>query len=228
MTVPPFVVRFSLCAPQTHFAVADEDGKIRILDSTKPASKRAACVKEFDAHNNAIFDVAWFPSDPGLLISASGDQTLALWDVTSALKVSTFRGHSSSVKTVSICGSTPDIFASGGRDGAIRVWDKRCDGRRGVAAASSASASATAAATTAPAAASEEHQARHALGNAHVSLMNQTTPRRKKKHRLAGGVSASPGQPGSCLFLCVFGVCASVYKLACVRVCVEKNLSFCE
>ena len=85
VTVPPFVVRFSLCPPQTHFAVADEDGKIRILDSTKPASK--ACIKEFDAHNNAIFDVAWFPSDPGLLISASGDQTLALWDVASALKV---------------------------------------------------------------------------------------------------------------------------------------------
>ena len=86
MTVPPFVVRFSVTGPQTHFAVADEDGKIRILDSTKLASKDAR-LKEFDAHNNAIFDVAWFPNEPGLLISASGDQTLALWDVASALKV---------------------------------------------------------------------------------------------------------------------------------------------
>jgi denticleless len=50
-------------------------------------------------HRNAVFDVEWMPGENKLL-TASGDQTIALWDIATEQVVSVFRGHSSSVKTV--------------------------------------------------------------------------------------------------------------------------------
>ena len=51
------------------------------------------------AHKNAIFDLDWVPGK-NQLVTASGDQTVALWDVETEQSLRVFRGHSSSVKTV--------------------------------------------------------------------------------------------------------------------------------
>ena len=51
------------------------------------------------AHTNAIFDIDWMPGEAQLL-TASGDQTIALWDVENEKKTCTFGGHKSSVKSV--------------------------------------------------------------------------------------------------------------------------------
>ena len=51
------------------------------------------------SHTNAVFDLEWTVGENSLL-TASGDQTIVLWDVAEEEKVSTFRGHTSSVKTV--------------------------------------------------------------------------------------------------------------------------------
>ena len=46
-----------------------------------------------------MFDLEWTPGENSLL-TASGDQTVVLWDVEEEEKLATFKGHTSSVKTV--------------------------------------------------------------------------------------------------------------------------------
>jgi denticleless len=51
------------------------------------------------AHNNAIFDIAWMPQELKL-ITASGDLTACLWDVSSEIKeLQVFYGHTNSIKS---------------------------------------------------------------------------------------------------------------------------------
>lgn len=61
------------------------------------------------------------------LVSASGDHTAKLWDVTESklVNVTEFHGHSRSVKTAVFRRNDCSVFATGGRDGAILVWDIR-------------------------------------------------------------------------------------------------------
>ena len=47
------------------------------------------------------------------MLTASGDQTVALWDTMEAACLGSFRGHTGSVKCVSPHPSSPDVFASG-------------------------------------------------------------------------------------------------------------------
>ena len=62
------------------------------------------------------------------MITASGDQTLRLWDTGLAEEVGRFRGHSGSIKTV--CpqrGGGQHVFASG----AVGGWVDGAGGRGG-------------------------------------------------------------------------------------------------
>ena len=56
-------------------------------------------VIDWQGHENAVFDVDWVPEE-NRLVTASGDQSAILWNVETQEKVATFRGHTSSVKTV--------------------------------------------------------------------------------------------------------------------------------
>jgi WD40 repeat protein len=56
-------------------------------------------VVDWLGHRNAVFDVEWMPGE-NQLMTASGDQTINLWDVATEQIISVFRGHSSSVKVV--------------------------------------------------------------------------------------------------------------------------------
>lgn len=61
------------------------------------------------------------------LISASGDHTARLWDVSTSklTSIREFCGHSRSVKVASFARDNCNVFATGGRDGAIIIWDTR-------------------------------------------------------------------------------------------------------
>lgn len=61
------------------------------------------------------------------LISASGDHTARLWDVSESKLVSIreFCGHTRSVKVATFRTNDCSVFATGGRDGAILIWDLR-------------------------------------------------------------------------------------------------------
>ena len=57
------------------------------------------CFSDWKAHSNAVFDLAWMSKEDKIL-TGSGDQTICLWDATTAKKLLTFKGHTSSVRSV--------------------------------------------------------------------------------------------------------------------------------
>ncbi|CAG9862850.1 unnamed protein product [Phyllotreta striolata] len=118
---PIFTCKFNPKLSNEHIlALANEDGKL-VVHNCRDRSRYG-----IRAHNNAIFDLAW-TSDASNIITASGDHTTKLYDVQSGelRPISTFCGHSRSIKTVAAEPDDPAVFATGGRDGTIIVWDRR-------------------------------------------------------------------------------------------------------
>lgn len=74
----------------------------------------------FDGHTAAVRDVR-FSHDGAMLVSASQDNTIRVWDVASANAVKTFRGHDSWVRS---CRFNPDgrSVISGSHDERVKVW----------------------------------------------------------------------------------------------------------
>lgn len=121
--VPPFQSRFCYDGGyQNIYSLASEEGNILLLDSNKEPKK--SLLKEWSAHDNAIFDTCWTGHDK--LITASGDKTAILWDVLTSKQLAVCKGHGCSLKTLSIHPENKSIFASGARDGNIMLWDVRC------------------------------------------------------------------------------------------------------
>ncbi|ETN59641.1 lethal(2)denticleless [Anopheles darlingi] len=126
---PILAAKFAKCAGYEHvLAIANEDGKLAIQNTNEgneePGGERA--LDGVQCHYNAVFDIEWMPGEMKI-VTASGDHTAQLWSVTESDLVSTqaFRGHSRSVKTAAFRRDDPAIFATGGRDGAILIWDIR-------------------------------------------------------------------------------------------------------
>ncbi|XP_035786857.1 protein lethal(2)denticleless-like [Anopheles albimanus] len=126
---PILAAKFAKCTGYEHvLAIANEDGKLAIQNTNEgneePGGERA--LDGVQCHYNAVFDIEWMPGEMKI-VTASGDHTAQLWSVTESDLVSTqaFRGHSRSVKTAAFRRDDPAIFATGGRDGAILIWDIR-------------------------------------------------------------------------------------------------------
>ncbi|XP_052873589.1 protein lethal(2)denticleless [Anopheles cruzii] len=126
---PILAAKFAKCSGrQNVLAIANEDGKIAIQDTNRwnkePGGERS--LDGVQCHFNAVFDVEWMPGEMKI-VTASGDHTAQLLSLTNAELVRTqvFSGHSRSVKTVAFQCDDPAVFATGGRDGAIIVWDIR-------------------------------------------------------------------------------------------------------
>lgn len=66
-------------------------------------------VIEWSVHKNAIFDLEWLPHVPRI-VTASGHQIACLVDVLTQQTVDTFKGHSSSLKTVAARKTDPCKF----------------------------------------------------------------------------------------------------------------------
>ncbi|XP_053394670.1 denticleless protein homolog [Mercenaria mercenaria] len=123
--IPPLACSFSKGKRTGHIlALVDECGSV-VLYNTNLAGDQAY-ITDWVAHNNAVFDVEWMAQEQKLL-TASGDQTIGLWDVPSKKKLLTFKGHSSSVRSVRYRPQDDAVFASGSRDGHVRLWDTRCN-----------------------------------------------------------------------------------------------------
>uniref|UniRef100_A0A9J8BR58 Denticleless E3 ubiquitin protein ligase homolog (Drosophila) n=1 Tax=Cyprinus carpio carpio TaxID=630221 RepID=A0A9J8BR58_CYPCA len=126
--VPPFGCTFS-SAPgqQNSLAVANEEGIVTIFTT---GEKQSSVLKEWQAHDNAVFDIAWVPG-ANSLVTASGDQTARLWDVITGDLLGTFKGHQCSLKSVAFSKQERAVFSTGGRDGNIMIWDTRCSKKDG-------------------------------------------------------------------------------------------------
>ncbi|KAK3092677.1 hypothetical protein FSP39_005770 [Pinctada imbricata] len=108
--------------------VVDEKGDAMLYDTRKTG--QYALLKVWQTHTNAVFDTDWIPGEDKIL-TASGDQTVALWDVSTGQRINVFRGHTSSVRTVNVQRDHSAVFATGSRDGHIMVWDTRCTKKDG-------------------------------------------------------------------------------------------------
>ncbi|XP_026147295.1 denticleless protein homolog isoform X1 [Carassius auratus] len=126
--VPPFGCTFSSApAQQNSLAAANEEGFVTIFST---GEKQSSVLKEWQAHDNAVFDIAWVPG-ANRLVTASGDQTARLWDVITGDLLGTFKGHQCSLKSVAFSKQEKAVFSTGGRDGNIMIWDTRCSKKDG-------------------------------------------------------------------------------------------------
>uniref|UniRef100_A0A4W5P0Y7 Denticleless E3 ubiquitin protein ligase homolog (Drosophila) n=1 Tax=Hucho hucho TaxID=62062 RepID=A0A4W5P0Y7_9TELE len=128
VAVPPFGCAFSTARGlQSLLAVANEEGVLRLYNTE---NRQSPVLKEWMAHENAVFDLAWVPGEASL-VTASGDQMAKLWDVTSGELLGSFKGHQCSLKSVAFTQQEKAVFCTGGRDGNIMVWDTRCSKKDG-------------------------------------------------------------------------------------------------
>ncbi|XP_023152774.2 denticleless protein homolog isoform X1 [Amphiprion ocellaris] len=127
-SVPPFGLAFSSAVTlQNVLAAANEEGIVRIYNTE---SRDNPLLKEWLAHENAVFDIAWVPGEPQL-VTAAGDQTARLWDVKTGELLGSFKGHLCSLKSVAFAPQEKAVFSTGARDGNIMVWDTRCSKKDG-------------------------------------------------------------------------------------------------
>jgi len=123
LSIPPLACAFAKENQNQHIlSVVDEDGYLVLYNTHKTSEE--SVIKTWQIHNNAVFDLEWFAGENKIL-SGSGDQTIVLHDVSTGEKLETFRGHSSSIKSISCRLNDDAVFCSGSRDGNIMFWDKR-------------------------------------------------------------------------------------------------------
>ncbi|KAI4348192.1 hypothetical protein L6164_008946 [Bauhinia variegata] len=132
---PPLALSFCKSAKNSHIvALSDEDGYVSLFDTRRKfpsstsyqenAEKSKIC--DWVAHHNAVFDVCWMKGDTQIL-TASGDQTMKLWDVEAKQCLGVLTGHTGSVKSMSSHPIDVDVIVSGSRDGSFCLWDMRCN-----------------------------------------------------------------------------------------------------
>jgi denticleless len=118
-----------LAVNDDRLVVASEKGCVRIVKTSTDYSFNLNVVNEWQAHYNAIFDIKWRPGFPDHVITGSADQSFSLWDLSTQScfngnAVTTQRSaHTSSIKCISFFDS--NIFATGSRDGHVKIWDLR-------------------------------------------------------------------------------------------------------
>lgn len=135
VTVSPAILRWLfIWFPNAYIAnslvaVGDEEGGIRLLDSSKDDQRGfSTAYLSFRPHMNSIMDLE-FSSDDMLLATASGDQTSMIIDMTTQRPIHCLSNHVSSVKRVQFQpGANNKVLATCSRDGNVNIWDLRCKG----------------------------------------------------------------------------------------------------
>eukprot|EP00802_Teleaulax_amphioxeia_P017098 Tamp_17242.p1 GENE.Tamp_17242~~Tamp_17242.p1 ORF type:complete len:313 (-),score=67.16 Tamp_17242:86-1024(-) len=100
-------------------AIAGQLGIIRILDLQRHRVSRTLM-----GHGNAINELRFHPYKPCLLLSASKDESIRLWNITCCVCVALFTGdaaHRGEVLSIDFH-LDGERFVSGGMDNAIKVW----------------------------------------------------------------------------------------------------------
>ncbi|KAK5731402.1 hypothetical protein LTR15_001342 [Elasticomyces elasticus] len=116
------------CHTNSLIAIGDEEGSIRLLD-TSPTTSFSTAHLNIRVHRNAVMDLA-FSSDDFLLATASGDQTSRVVDMHTQSILCVLSGHGSSVKQVRFQSNAGNnVLTTSSRDGTVQIWDLRCSER---------------------------------------------------------------------------------------------------
>jgi polycomb protein EED len=109
----------SLDGPQL-LCVAGSGQSIKVIDIV-----RRSLFFTLSGHLDEVLDLKFSPTDEWLLLSASKDQSVRLWDVKRAACVAIFAGHDAHRESVLSVAWHPlgASFVSGSVDTTIKVWD---------------------------------------------------------------------------------------------------------
>lgn len=91
---------------------------VRVWDPRSPAGEGLA-LKALASHTDWVAALAWHPSSPHHLLSASYDHTLKLWDLRAPIPLHTLGGHSD--KALCCAWLAAGLAASGGADCTLRT-----------------------------------------------------------------------------------------------------------
>jgi polycomb protein EED len=99
--------------------VAGRRGIVKVIDTV-----RRSLVLTLSGHGDEIYDIKFSPTDEWLLLTASKDESLRLWNVKHATCVAIFAGHEGHRDSVLSCSWHPlgQLFASAGMDTTVKVW----------------------------------------------------------------------------------------------------------
>ncbi|KAJ3723242.1 WD40-repeat-containing domain protein [Lentinula raphanica] len=106
-------------------AVSTEEGTVHIFDTQKRNEWDAEPPRRtLRPHVNGVYDVKWSPSD-SRLATCSADRSIRISCPLTSQLLHTLEGHVSSVKRAAWHPINDSLLCSGGRDGAICIWDLR-------------------------------------------------------------------------------------------------------
>jgi WD40 repeat protein len=103
----------------THVATGDMRGRARIWNVRTRSSV------DLNGHSGAIESVAFSPNGR-LLVTASDDETAAIWDAGTGRQLAELRGHNGIVHSAAFAADGKTIV-TGGEDGTIRIWSTTAD-----------------------------------------------------------------------------------------------------
>ncbi|CED83414.1 nucleosome remodeling subunit caf1 nurf55 msi1 [Phaffia rhodozyma] len=104
------------------FASCGDDRQLMIWDTREDGSVKPR--HQIEAHQAEINAVAFSPSSSNLLLTASGDKTIGLWDLRKlSVKLHSFESHSDEVIQLAWSPHNETVFASSSSDRRVNIWD---------------------------------------------------------------------------------------------------------
>ncbi|CAO3665711.1 unnamed protein product [Rhizopus microsporus] len=134
----PFYCDFANTAYDGHLvAIGDEEGRVSLLRTDKDNSiNNSQFHHSFYCHKHAISDVKW-SADDSLLLTASHDRLVRLWDTETRSTLADFAGHDDIIKSVNWHPTNQHLIITGSKDGSFRIWDTRFNQKPGTDSADS-------------------------------------------------------------------------------------------
>jgi len=115
------------CNTNPMVAFADEEGSVRLMDTTSGSDFQKPHVS-FKVHRNAIMEIS-FSSDDYMLATASGDQNAHVVDMQTQQTMYILSGHNGSLKQVRFQPGDDKMLTTCSRDGSVQIWDLRCSSK---------------------------------------------------------------------------------------------------
>lgn len=110
-------------------AVGNNEGRLFLLNTLEGAMvKDDGSTPSWLAHDGSIFEVKWRPDDE-MIATGGSDYQIRVWNTATGEQVRSFSGHRGTPRSIAWDpNGNGNILSSGGRDGAIHLYDLRVPG----------------------------------------------------------------------------------------------------
>uniref|UniRef100_F1KYE9 Denticleless protein B n=1 Tax=Ascaris suum TaxID=6253 RepID=F1KYE9_ASCSU len=133
LQVPFVCCRFSPeLTNESLLALGNEAGVVFLADVRNISDDNNLFKKAVFVDVGCVLDMDFLRGRSSHLVVISGHSNVTLWDVEKGIDLLQFIGHEGSVRALAISKDSPDIFATGARDGTICIWDQREKPKRGM------------------------------------------------------------------------------------------------